>query len=131
VIYFDTSAFMKLVRAERETLALGAFLSEREGTPFVSSALLIVEARRATLRTNPNQASLADMLLSRVNRVEISDALIEAASRLPDPMLRSLDAIHLATALQLRSDLDCLVTYDARLATAAKQQRLPVAMPGS
>ena len=48
---------------------------------------------------------------------------------LPDPMLRSLDAIHLATALQLGQDLEALVTYDSRLAAAAKRQQLPVVTP--
>jgi predicted nucleic acid-binding protein len=56
----------------------------------------------------------------------------EAASRLPDPQLRSLDAIHLATALLLlRDDLDMVLTYDQRLAAAAKAEGLPVQTPGS
>jgi uncharacterized protein len=53
----------------------------------------------------------------------------EAASRLPDPSLPSLDAVHLATALQLSGELEALVTYDRRLAAAAGRQRLPVVTP--
>ncbi|HEX9344062.1 MAG TPA: PIN domain-containing protein [Actinomycetota bacterium] len=86
MIYLDTSAFVKLVQVEQETPALESFLSQRSGAPLVSSALLVVEARRAALRASPSQARLVDSLLTRVSKVEISDALIEAASRLPDPM---------------------------------------------
>jgi predicted nucleic acid-binding protein len=62
--------------------------------------------------------------------VGVTRAVLESASRLPDPAARSLDAIHLATALQLRQDLDAMVTYDERLASAAGRQQLPVVVPG-
>jgi predicted nucleic acid-binding protein len=58
------------------------------------------------------------------------DCLVESASRLPDHSLRSLDAIHLATALLLRDDLEVIVTYDKRLATVAEAHHLPVDSPG-
>jgi uncharacterized protein len=129
VIYLDTSAFVKLIRGERETSALQAFLRERPEAPLVSSALLVVETRRAVLREDPGQLPRADLLLTRIDQVDITRAVLEAASRLPDPALRSLDAIHLATALQLHRDLEAVVTYDSRLAAAASRQRLPVATP--
>jgi uncharacterized protein len=129
VIYLDTSAFVKLIRGERETSALQAFLRERPGAPLVSSALLVVETRRAILRQAPDQLTRADLLLTRIDQVDITRGVLEAASRLPDPELRSLDAIHLATALQLDQDLEALVTYDSRLAAAAGRQKLPVATP--
>jgi predicted nucleic acid-binding protein len=129
VIYLDTSAFVKLVRAERETPALEGFLRSRPGVRLVSSALLVVETRRAVLRHAPDQLARTDLLLTRVDQVGVNRPVLEAASRLPDPALRSLDAIHLATALQLGRDLDALVTYDGRLAAAAERQRLPVIMP--
>jgi uncharacterized protein len=129
VIYLDTSAFVKLIRGERETSALQAFLRERPGAPLVSSALLVVETRRAIVRQAPDQLARADLLLTRIDQVDITRAVLEAASRLPDPELRSLDAIHLATALQLDQDLEALVTYDSRLAAAAGRQKLPVATP--
>jgi uncharacterized protein len=129
VIYLDTSAFVKLIRGERETPALQGFLTEHPGTPLVSSALLVVETRRAVLREAPGELARADLLLTRIDQVDITNAVLEAASRLPDPTLRSLDAIHLATALQLGWDLEALVTYDGRLAAAAGRQRLPVLTP--
>ena len=129
MIYLDTSAFVKLIRGERETPALQGFLTEHPGTPVVSSALLVVETRRAVLREAPGELARADLLLTRIDQVDITNAVLEAASRLPDPTLRSLDAIHLATALQLGRDLEALVTYDGRLAAAAGRQRLPVLTP--
>ena len=129
MIYLDTSAFVKLIRGERETPALQGFLTGHPGTPLVSSALLVVETRRAVLREAPGELARADLLLTRIDQVDITNAVLEAASRLPDPTLRSLDAIHLATALQLGRDLEALVTYDGRLAAAAGRQRLPVLTP--
>jgi predicted nucleic acid-binding protein len=129
VIYLDTSAFVKLIQGERETPALQQFLTERSGTTLVSSALLVVETRRTIPHTAPGQLARADLLLTRIDQVDITRAVLEAASRLPDPSLRSLDAIHLATALQLDRDLEALVTYDSRLASAAGRQRLPVVTP--
>jgi predicted nucleic acid-binding protein len=129
VIYLDTSAFVKLIRGERETSALEAFLRERPEALLVSSALLVLETRRVILRQAPDQLARADLLLTRIDQVDITRAVREAASRLPDPALRSLDALHLATALQLDRDLEALVTYDSRLAAAAGRQRLPVVTP--
>ena len=102
MIYLDTSASVTLVQGEPETPA-------------------------PSRRVGPSCAR-ADLPLTRIDQVDITRAVLEAASRLPDPSLRSLDAIHLATALQLGVDLDALVTYDSRLA-AAGQQRLPVVTP--
>lgn len=61
--------------------------------------------------------------------IEMSSAVVEAASRLPDPALRSLDAIHLATALLVREDVEALMTYDDRLAAAAAAHGLAVTAP--
>jgi uncharacterized protein len=129
VIYLDTSAFVKLIREEPETPDLQAFLRERLGTSLVSSALLVVETRRAVLRQAPDLLARADLLLTRIDQVGVTRAVLEAASRLPDPSLRSLDAVHLATALQLHRDLEALVTYDSRLAAAAGRLELPVVAP--
>ena len=129
MIYLDTSAFVKLIRGERETRALQGFLTEHLGTTLVSSALLVVETRRAILRKAPDQLARADLLLTRIDQVDVTRTVLEAASRLPDPALGSLDAIHIATALQLHQDLEALVTYDSRLAAAAGRQELPVLTP--
>jgi uncharacterized protein len=130
VIYLDTSAFVKLVWSEQGTPDLQAFLALKPGVLLVSSSLLTVEARRAVLGEDAAQMPRVDLLLTRVGQVGVTRAVLEAASRLPDPSVRPLDAIHVATALQLRPDLDALVTYDTRLASAAERQGLPVTVPG-
>jgi uncharacterized protein len=127
LIYLDTSALLKLVRAEPESAALVGYLRGRTG--LVSSALLAVEARRAAIRGAPDQLPRIDLLLTRVDLVAISPAVVESASRLPDPLLRSLDAIHLATALLVREEVDVLLTYDDRLAAAAVAHRVPAEAP--
>jgi predicted nucleic acid-binding protein len=68
-------------------------------------------------------------VLGRIDTVEMSAAVLEDASRLPDPLLRSLDAIHLATARLLRKDLDVLLTYDHQLAEAARAHGIPTGAP--
>ncbi len=130
MIYLDTSAFVKLVWAEPESDALSRFLTERSATPLVSSVLLTVETRRAVQREDPSALARADLLLTRIGRIGMTASVVESASRLPDRSLRSLDAIHLATALLLRDDLDVIVTYDKRLATVAEAHHLPVGSPG-
>ena len=127
MIYLDTSALLKLVKAEAGSDALATFLGDR--TAFVSSKLLAVEARRGALREDPSMLPRVDLFLSRVDMIAISDAVVESASRLPDRHLRSLDAIHLATALLTREELDVLLSYDDRLLTAAKAHDLPTAAP--
>jgi uncharacterized protein len=127
LIYLDTSAFLKLVKPEPETAAFEAFVDGR--ADFVASALLAVEARRGALRRAPRSLPRVDLLLRDVELVAMSPAIVESASRLPDPLLRSLDAIHLATAILLRSDLELFVTYDSRLADAAAAYGIPTADP--
>jgi uncharacterized protein len=130
LIYVDTSAFFKLIKDnESEGPALRAYLTEAPSARFVSSTLLTIEARRGALRTSPRSLARVDLLLSDLVRISMSDAVIERASRLPDPFLRSLDAIHLATALLIREDVDALLTYDDRLATAARTHGIQVDAP--
>ncbi|MGH3546777.1 MAG: type II toxin-antitoxin system VapC family toxin [Pseudonocardiaceae bacterium] len=129
MIYLDTSAFVKLVWAELESDALSRFLTRRPASPLVSSSLLTVETRRAVQRADPSALGRADLLLTRIGRIGVTSSIVESASRLPDRSLRSLDAIHLATALLLREDLDAIVTYDKRLAAVAEAHDLPVDSP--
>jgi uncharacterized protein len=131
LIYVDTSALLKLVkREETGGPALGAYLASFSRPKLVSSTLLAVEARRGILRNRPEALPRVDLLLSDVELLEMSAAVVESASRLPDPMLRSLDAIHLATALLVRDELTAVLTYDDRLATAAASHGLAVESPG-
>jgi predicted nucleic acid-binding protein len=97
----------------------------------VSSVLLMLETRRAVQREDPAALGRADLLLTRVGRIGMTASLVESASRLPDRSLRSLNAIHLATALALRDDLHSVITYDKRLATAAGGYGIPVDSPGA
>jgi predicted nucleic acid-binding protein len=130
LIYIDTSALIKLVKDdEPEGPALRAYVRAATDRRFVSSALVTVEARRGVLRFDPRSLPRTDLLLSDVIKVEMSAAVLESASRLPDPMLRSLDAIHLATALSIRTDLDVVLSYDQRLLAAAASHGLPTAAP--
>lgn len=92
----------------------------------MSSALLTIEVRRAIARGGPGQLGYADVLLDDVGQLPVSKAIVSSASRLPGASLRSLDAIHLATALLLRAELSNFVTYDKRLTAAAQQHALPV-----
>jgi predicted nucleic acid-binding protein len=128
LIYIDTSALLKLVLPEAESPSVDEYVLDRV---LVSSSLLVVEARRGTLRRSPRRLPRLDIVLSRVEIVEMSPAVVESASRLPDPMLRSLDAIHLATALMIREELDAVLTYDDRLAGAATSHGLTVETPGA
>jgi predicted nucleic acid-binding protein len=130
LIYVDTSALLKLIKTdEAEGPALRAYLAAADEPRLVSSALLAVEARRGVLRGRPDGLPAIDLLLAEVAQVDISDAVVESASRLPDPLLRSLDAIHLATALLIRDDVETVLTYDARLREAADAHGLPTAAP--
>lgn len=127
MIYVDTSAALKLVWSERESAAVTALLNIR--TDLVSSALLAVEARRGAIRNDVRALPRVDLMLSQFTLLAISEAIIESASRLPDPMLPSLDAIHLATALLVREDIDALVSYDDRLLASAAAHGISTASP--
>ena len=129
MIYLDTSAFLKTILDEPQAPAIEAYFATIDAPRFVSSALLAVEARRGALRANPRRLPQVDLALLRVAQIELDGPVVETASRLPDPMLRSPDAIHLATALLIRDDLDVLVSYDQRMLDAATAHGLPVASP--
>ncbi len=129
MIYLDTSVFLKAVFEEAESAALQEYLDLRPDAPLTSSSLLAVEARRGVLRRRHASLPRVDVLLGQIDLIAVSGAVIESASRLPDPRLRSLDAIHLATALLVREDLEVLLTYDERLAGAAAFHGLATAAP--
>ena len=125
--YLDTSAFVKLVLAEPESVALRAALAGSEG--LVSSALLVVEARRAATRYEASAVARTAALLRTVSLLPIGDDCLEAAASVQPPSVRSLDAIHLATALSVGRDLGRLYCYDARLGEAAVAAGLTVSAP--
>jgi predicted nucleic acid-binding protein len=130
VIYFDTSALTKLVVKEPESDAMAAWLDQHLDLPKASSMLCRVELPRA-VRPGGDIAYLrAQLILGDLLQVPLTPELLDAAGSLPGP-LRSLDAIHLATALRLRDGLHWLVAYDQRLLDAAQQAGLPTASPGN
>lgn len=96
--------------------------------PQISSVLTRIEARRALARRRSPDEFEPDLVdaLRGINFLPIDAAIVEAASRLDPPLLRSLDAIHLASAISLGPHLDALVTYDRRLAEAARAMGLGV-----
>jgi uncharacterized protein len=129
LIYLDTSAFLKSVLSEPQSAALNDYLAATDSPELISSALLAVEARRSVLRNEPTKIPRTDLALLRVEQIDVSGVVLETASRLPDPMLRTLDAIHVATALLIREDLEVMVSYDQRMLAAAAAHGLPTASP--
>lgn len=128
MIYLDTSAALKLVMPEPETAELELWIAERAAVPRVSSRLLRIEMLRSLSRTAPQRLSRANVVLSSIALVSIDD-IAPAAEVIGGPMLRSLDAIHLATAHELRAELTAFVCYDKRLCDSAHAIGLPVESP--
>ncbi len=129
-VYLDTSAAVKLAVVEPESEALRAFLSGcHDG--FVSSSLLAVELRRAALRAKDPEMALAavSQVIPAIRLVRIDDEVIAQAGILMPPSLRSLDAIHLATALLLGAAVETMISYDTRLAHAATYAGIDVRFP--
>jgi predicted nucleic acid-binding protein len=132
VIYLDTSAIVKLIRIEDESAALVGWLNEQSGQPLVASALAEIELPRALRRSQPEVLSLVAAVLSRLHRVDINAAVRASAAAYVEPTLRTLDAIHLATAEFLVASglqFTAFVTYDKRLAEAARRIGLPLTSP--
>lgn len=118
-IYLDSSAFVKLIVAEAESAALRTFLQEHDARR-VSSSLLRAEALRAIRHLGPDALAITREGLRRVDLVAVDDRILDAAGILEPRVLRTLDAIHLATALTLGDDLESIVTYDDRMIEGAR-----------
>ena len=128
MIYLDTSAALKLVVAEPETARLELWMAEHAGIPRVSSRLLRIEMLRAVTRTAPHRMSRVNVVLSAIALLSMDD-VAPAAEVIGDKTLRSLDAIHLATAHEIRTELSAFVCYDKRLRDSAHALGLPVEAP--
>lgn len=126
--YLDTSALVKLVVLEPETIALQAWLAERPRDP-VACDLARTELLRAVRRAAPDRLLRAREVLDAVTLTDVTTEVFEAAGRLDPTALRTLDAIHLAAALDLGDDLEGVVTYDDRLAQAAQATGVAVTSP--
>ena len=126
--YLDTSAAVKLVVEEAGSKALRDWLLKAT-VPIVSSDLLRTELLRATRRGAPDQMGQARAVLDSLVLLTLSTASFERAGTLEPGLLRSLDAVHLVAALDLGDDLDGMVTYDDRLASAATALGIIVVAP--
>lgn len=129
MIYLDSSALVKLAVTETESQALRAWLAERPDDPRISSDLVRVEVTRAVMRSQPTALLQAQQIVSRLNKILVGPELLSTAASLLPPTLRSLDAVHLASAMLLRNQLSAFVCYDDRLRSAATAAGLPVAAP--
>lgn len=129
--YLDASAIVKLIAAEPETSALEHTLAHRDG--LLTSRLSVVEVQRAVRRAaNRKLIQRVDDVLEAFVLVEVSASILGAAGSVGPTTLRSLDAIHLATALSLHLDDPAtleFISYDDRLANAAKAEGLQVNRP--
>ena len=126
--YLDTSAAVKLVVAERGSTALLRWVSEHQDK-IVSSDLLRTELQRATRRGAPQAMERARAVLESITLLTLVRSTFERAAELEPDLLRSLDALHLASALELGDDLEGIVTYDGRLAEAAHRYGISVVAP--
>lgn len=129
-LYLDSSALVKLVQREAESDALRRFLRHHRADPLVTSALARVEVVRAVLIGGAAALAQARRQLSRLDQVLLSREVLDRAATLaPTIQLRSLDAIHLAAAQVVGTDLRAFVTYDRRMADAAQDLGFAVEMP--
>ena len=126
--YLDTSALVKMIIYEQETGALSDWLFQ-QNEPLVSCDLARAELVRATRRRHPDRMVRARQLLDAIVLTQLTSAILDHAGRLEPIGLTTLDAVHLAAALDLGDDLSGLVTYDDRLAAAADANGIAVVAP--
>lgn len=125
--YLDSSAIVKLAVREPETDALRAYLRRRR--TLITSALARTEVLRALLPAGEGAMAAGQRVLSRIDLVRVNDQVLGGAGVLLPIELRSLDAIHLATAGRIGRDLGEIVTYEQRMAFAAQRMGFKVASP--
>jgi uncharacterized protein len=125
--YLDSSALVKLAVQEPESAALRRYLRRRR--PLVSSALARTEVLRALVLEGAEGLARGRAVLGTIDLVRVNDRVLDAAGALLPSDVRSLDAIHLATARQLGSDVAQIVTYDDRMLDAARHLGIRTAAP--
>ncbi|MFI9382580.1 type II toxin-antitoxin system VapC family toxin [Kutzneria sp. NPDC052558] len=134
MIYLDSAAIVKLAHVEPGSEQLVDWLNDRRNLPLVTSSLAEVEVPRALRRNAPGSLPAVPTVLGRLYRLAIDSVIRATAATYTDPNLRSLDAIHLATAQfvagQPGTRFEAFVTYDKRLLEAVKAAGLPIASPG-
>ena len=131
MIYMDSSALLKLIHPEPETPTLREWLAGQQDVPAVSSVLARIEVTRACRHYSETARVEAAGMLAGLDVIPLSDELIDLAGQVGDPSLRSLDAIHLASAMAIRAELGAVCVYDRRLFAAAESSGFTVASPGA
>ncbi|WIY82961.1 type II toxin-antitoxin system VapC family toxin [Propionimicrobium sp. PCR01-08-3] len=126
--YIDTSALVKMVVTKTETPALRSWIAAERPT-LISSDLTRTELLRVVRRTLPDRVEQARRVLDSITLMKVSTAIFEAAGLVDPDILRSSDALHLASALELGDDLDAVVSYDDRMIDAARQHGIAVVTP--
>ena len=129
MIYLDSAAIVKLVHAESESQALRDWLDQRAEVGWISSVLAEIESSRALARHAPAAVARLHLGLDLVDLIGLDAGTRILAQTVKPPTVRSLDAIHLATALGVEPRLTSFVTYDKRLADAARVAGLTVDAP--
>lgn len=134
MIYLDSCAIVKLVTPETESKALASWLAARPTEILFTSTLAEVEVPRALRSCAPGVLGSVAEVLSRMFRLEINNSVRANAGAYVNPHLRSLDAVHLATAASVAvkgKTVSAFVTYDKRLVPMATELGLPVVAPGA
>ena len=126
-LYFDTSALVKLIIPEEGTEALETFIN-RADCGLWTSELSRMELMRACVRRGADASQVRQLLWS-FSTLTFDTEMFDLAGRLLPVELRSLDALHLAAALSIGRDLQAIVTYDKRMADAARKSGIPVESP--
>ncbi|MDQ1439933.1 MAG: uncharacterized protein QOG97_161 [Acidimicrobiaceae bacterium] len=126
--YLDSSAIVKLAVREPESDALRRYLRRRR-RPLLSSALARTEVLRSLLPGGEPALASGRRVLDRIDLARVNDRILNLAATLAPLELRTLDAIHLATATRLGADLSEIVTYDEAMASAARSMGFKVSSP--
>ncbi|WP_158635050.1 type II toxin-antitoxin system VapC family toxin [Tsukamurella asaccharolytica] len=132
--YLDTSALIKLLAPEFESDALTIWMARQanEGEAFGTSVIGQIELTRAAARmTDPDTTSQAQYIGEQAETIPLTVAMAKLAETIGPPHLRSLDAVHLASAMSIRDQISAFVTYDKRLSDAAEVEGLTVVSPGA
>ncbi|GAA3355674.1 MULTISPECIES: PIN domain-containing protein [Saccharopolyspora] len=130
MIYFDSSALVKLIAPEPESVALSEWVRARLEQPRITSAISQVDVLRTFREQGPAIEDLATIVLSKLDRLPVKQDVLDGAAALRS-RVSPLEAIHLASACKLREGLHAYVSYDGALLAAAAEEGLATASPGA
>ena len=125
--YIDSSAILKLIFTEKETLALDKVMNNK----MVTSTLTRVEVKRAVNRINSRKSKVANDVLAQLQYTELDSQTLNLAEAFsPDVTLRTLDAIHVASVLRISEAVQGIITYDKQMIANAEKMGIKVLSPG-